>query len=253
MNREISTTLLRLNRSQSGLAMVEFAVSLPFFIGLTVGGIETANYASVVMQLNQITLHTADSAARIGANTVTGERTISEAQIKDVFEGALREGDRIALGGNYSYIDPVTKIPSIRGNTLIILSSFEEVSAFDASVPKYRIRWQRCAGSSTLYNSNFGTRMTTDKTSVDGIGPPGRQVTPPLGGAVMFVEMQYFFRPLIVNGFTRLTDHTISQFGSMVVREQRDLVGPPDSVGIYNNENVTKSDCRWDRAAGFKS
>ncbi len=227
--------------------MVEFAVSLPFFIGLTVGGVETANYASVVMQLNQITLHTADSAARIGANTVTGAKTISEAQIKDVFEGALREGDRIALGGNYTYIDPVTNIPSIRGNTLIILSSLEEVSPFNASTPKYRVRWQRCAGTSGLYNSNYGTRTTA--TSVDGIGPTARQVTPPLGGAIMFVELQYFFRPLIVNGFTRLTDHTISQVASMVVREQRDLVGPVGGVGIYNPENIAQSQkatCRWD-------
>lgn len=232
MNRKISTTWLRLNRDQSGLAMVEFAVSLPFFIGLTVGGVEAANYASVVMQLNQITLHTADGAARVGVNSVTGAKTISEAQNNDVFEGSMREGDRIGLR---------------EANSLIILSSFEQVSPFVASAPRYRIRWQRCEGTSTSYVSNYGTR--TSLTSATGIGPAGRQVTPPPGGAVMFVEMQYHFRPLIVNGFTSLTDHTISQVASMTVREQRDLVGPTGGVGIYNPENIPQSQkatCRWD-------
>jgi subtilisin family serine protease len=243
MRRHISSTLGRLKRDASGLAMVEFAVSLPFFLGLTIGGVEIANYASVVMQLNQITLHTADSAARIGSNTPASNKTISEAQIKDVFEGALREGDRIAVGGSHSYIDPITGVPSIRGNTRIILSSFEEVIPFSALTPRYRIRWQRCSGTANFYTSNYGTKSTS--TSVTGIGPATRQVTPPPGGVIMFVELQYYFRPMIVNGFTRLTNHTISQVASMVVRENRDLVGPTGSDGIYNAENVTPATCPW--------
>ncbi len=241
--KQLSLTLGRLKRNQSGLAMVELAVSLPFFLGLTIGGVEIANYASVVMQLNQIALHTADSAARIGANALTSNKTISEVQIKDVFEGSLREGDRIAVGGSHSFVDPVTGVPSIRGNTRIILSSLEEVSPFDISAPRYRIRWQRCTGTANFYASHYGTKATS--TNVTGIGPVGRQASPPSGGVLMFVELQYYFRPLIVNGFTRLTDHTISQVASMVVREKRDLVGPAGSDGIYNVEAVTPASCPW--------
>lgn len=241
--KQISPIFGRLKVNESGLAMVEFAMSLPFFMGLTIGGVEIANYASVVMQLNQITLHTADSAARIGSNTPTSNKTISEAQIKDVFEGSLREGDRIAVGGSHSFVDPVTGVPSIRGNTRIILSSFEEVSPFNASTPRYRIRWQRCTGTANFYTSNYGTKATS--TSVTGIGPAGRQASPPPGGVLMFVELQYYFRPLIVNGFTRLTTRTISQVASMVVREKRDLVGPTGSDGIYNVEAVTPASCPW--------
>lgn len=243
MQKTFSHSLRRLKRNQSGLAMVEFAVSLPFFIGLVVGGVETANYASVIMQLNQITLHTADGAARIGSSTVNANKTISEAQIKDVFEGALREGDRIAVGGSHSYTDPITGVPSIRGNTLIILSSVEQTQPFNASTPRYRIRWQRCTGTATFYTSNYGTR--SNSTSVTGIGPTGRQVVPPPDGVLMFVELQYYFRPLIVNGFSRLTNRTISQIASAVVRENRDTVGPTGSNGIYNNENVTPATCPW--------
>jgi hypothetical protein len=243
MENKLLSTFRQLKRNESGLAMVELAVSLPFFIGLVVGGVETANYASVIMQLNQITIHTADSAARIGSTTPTANKTISEAQIKDVFEGSLREGDRIAVSGSHSYIDPITGVLSIRGNTRIILSSVEQVAAFNASAPRYRIRWQRCAGSAAFYSSNFGTKSTA--TSITGIGPVGRQVSPPPGGVLMFVELQYYFKPLIVNGFSKLTDRTISQVASMVVRENRDTVGPVGSDGIYNVENVTAATCPW--------
>jgi len=243
MLKNVPKTLHRLKRNDSGLAMVELAASLPFFMGLVIGGVETANYALVVMQLNQITLHTADGAARIGSGTLNANKTVSEAQIRDVFEGALREGDRIALGGSHSYTDPVTGVPSIRGNTLITLSSIEQTQPFNAQTPRYRIRWQRCGGTATFYTSNYGTRA--GGPSITGIGPPGRQVVPPPGGILMFVELQYYFKPLIVNGFSNLTDRTISQISSAVVRESRDTVGPTGSDGIYNNEGVTPATCPW--------
>lgn len=248
MSRRLRTTLYRLKHCQSGLAMVELSISLPFFLGLTIGGVEIANYASIIMQLNQISLHTADAAARIGTRTGYGDRTISEALIKDVFAGAMRKGARIDLGGTHRFVNPITGGRATRGNGLIILSSFEEVSNFSATRPRYRIRWQRCAGASSLYRSNYGNRYSA--RSVSGIGPENRQVTPPPGGAIMFVEVQYYFRPMIVNGFTRLTDHTISQVASMVVRDKRDLEGPVGGVGIYNPEQLPQLDkamCRWDR------
>ena len=227
--------------NESGLAMVELAVSLPFFLGLGIGGLELANYTSVVMQLNKITIHTADNAARIGTSTPDGVRTISEAQIKDVFAGAMRAGRSIGLEGQHSYANPSTGNATNRGNTRIILSSVEQVNPADPSDRQYRIRWQRCAGSADFYRSNYGT--TTSPPSPSGIGPTGRQVLPPAGGAIMFVETHYYYKPMIVNGFSSLTDQTISQVASMVVRETRDLVGPSGGEGIYNLEKVTPSIC----------
>lgn len=61
----------------------------------------------------------------------------------------------------------------------------------------------------------------------------------------MFVEMQYYFKPMIVKGFSNLTDRTISQVASMVVRENRDTVGPPGSDGVYNDEKATPATCPW--------
>lgn len=171
------------------------------------------------------------------ATPVSSDRTISEAQINDVFEGSLREGKRINLGGNHYN----TGTKSTRGNARIILSSVEEVADFQDSAPLYRIRWQRCAGSADFYESNYGTPSTA--TSVTGIGPVGQQASPPPGGVLMFVELQYYFKPLIMNGFSTLTDRAISQVASMVVRENRDTDGPKGSDGIYNNEKVSVSTC----------
>ncbi len=233
-------TLSALIKNQSGLALVEFSVSLPFFMALTVGGIEIANYASVIMQLNQITLHTADNAARMGQGSALAAKQISEVDIVDVFEGTLQEGDRIALGGQHSYTDPVTGVASIRGNTKIILSSIEQVNGFNSGNPKYRIRWQRCAGTAAQYSSSYGN---TSSTPFSAIGPAGRQVAPPPDGAIMFVELQYHYRPKILTGFSKMTDRTITQVASMVVRDKRDFTGPSSGDGIYPSAGVAPATC----------
>jgi len=233
--RSFRKFLGKLKRDSSGLALVEFAVSLPFFLGLAIGGFEIANFALVHMRLNQLTINTADSAARMGEGNPLQAKRITELMINDVFAGTLREGESVLLGGEHPFVDPSTGNILLRGNARIILSSVEPVAAFDPDNPKYRIRWQRCVGEGDQYTSSYGDVATT--TSVDGVGPPGRTVIPPDGGAVMFVELQYFFRPAIVNGFTRLTDRTIRQTAAMVVREDRNF------SQIFNPEGVNVSDC----------
>ena len=76
-----------LRKDSSGLALVEFSLSLPFFMGLSVGGFETTYYSYVQIRLNQITINTADAAARMGEGDVLANKTIDELQINDVFAG----------------------------------------------------------------------------------------------------------------------------------------------------------------------
>jgi hypothetical protein len=231
----------RMRDDNSGLALVEFAVSLPFFMGITIGGIEVANFASVTMQLNQIAIHTADNAARMGQSSAAAARRVNEVHINDVFEGTLREGDRVALTGAHGYVDPITNVKSIRGNARIILSSIENVDPFVATNPRYRIRWQRCAGTAEQYESSYGD--VTSAPTADGFGPTAKKVKPIAGSAIMMVELQYYYQPKIVNGFARLTNRTISQTASMIVREQRDYAGPVGGNGIYPTPGVVASDC----------
>ena len=239
--QKIAVFARKLRDDNSGLALVEFAVSLPFFMGLTVGGVEVANFASVTMQLNQIAIHTADNAARMGANSALSSRRVSELHISDVFEGTLREGDRVALSGAHGYTDPITGVNSIRGNALIVLSSVEVTNPFNAATPRYRIRWQRCAGTADQYESSYGD--PTSAPTSDGFGPTGKKVKPLTDSAVMLVELQYHYEPMIVNGFSRLTSRTISQTSSMIVREQRDYAGPVGGEGIWPSAGTTAATC----------
>jgi hypothetical protein len=228
-----------LRKDSSGLALVEFSLSLPFFMGLSVGGFETAYYSYVQMRLNQITINTADAAARMGEGDVLANKTIDEQQINDVFAGTIREGESILLGGEHEYTDPGTGEVDLRGNALIILSSVEPHPGFNPAAPKYRIRWQRCVGQADFFTPQYG--KITDSQNVDAVGPTGRQVSPPDGGAIMFVETQYYFKPLIINGFTQLGEKAITKTAAMVVRDVRDYVG--GSEGVYPKAGSTASTC----------
>lgn len=231
----------QLRDDNSGLALVEFAVSLPFFMGLTIGGIEVANYASVVMQLNQIAIHTADNAARIGEESALTAKRINELQINDLFEGTLSEGDRVALSGVHGYQDPITGVRSICGNAKIVLSSVETVDPFDPDDPRYRIRWQRCAGVAAQYTSSYGNPSTTP--TIDGFGATGKKVKATPDSAIMLVELQYYYQPNIINGFSKQINHTVRQTASMIVRDVRDYDGPVGGDGVWPSTGVTPSTC----------
>lgn len=235
----------KLRKDQSGLAAVEFAVGLPFFMGLTVASLETANYANTIMQLNQITIHTADTAARMGEGNQLAVKTIREVHVNDVFAGMAREGESLELLGNHAVTNPVNGSVSLRGNAKIYLSSIERVAdtTWNAAAPRYRMRWQRCAGLGNFMEQTYGKPSTV--TSVTAFGPTGRQIVPPDDGAVMFVELHYWFKPVIVNGFARLTDHKISLSASMVVRDQRNMrrAATEEATPLQNTENVPVATC----------
>lgn len=235
--------LRALRNDQSGLAAVEFAVSLPFFMGLTVASLETANYANLMMQLNQITIHTADSAARMGDGNQLAIKTIKEVHVNDVFQGMYREGESLELDGNHAFTSGGSV--TIRGNAMVYLSSIERVAdaTWNATAPRYRMRWQRCAGLGTFMTPTYGKPSTV--TSVTAFGPAGRQIVPPDDGAVQFTELHYWFKPVVVNGFARFTDHKISLYASMVVRDQRNMrrATAEESTPIQNPEGVTVSTC----------
>lgn len=231
--------LKRLRQDSSGLAVVEFAVSLPIFMGLTVGGFESAHYAYIHMRLSQLTIETADGAARMGEGEVLAKKTIDEAQINDVFAGTIRQGESILLDGEHQYVDPGTGNVTLRNNALIILSSFEPHPGFNRNNPKYRIRWQRCIGNSEVFQPQYG-KISNSQNS-DGIGPAGRLALPPDDGALMFVETHYFFRPLILNGFGNLGETTITKTATMVVRDMREYEG--GNEGVYPKAGVTASVC----------
>ena len=179
--------LRRLRQDQSGLALIEFAYSLPVLLALTLGGLEVANLAITHMKLSQLAMLVADNASRVRAS-------IDEADINEIFSGAALS----ANGLNFA------------ANGKIFLSDLES-NKLEAPKTGQYIRWQRCYGSGN-FTSTYGT-TDNGKTdaSLQAMGPTGNQIAATNGTAVMFVEVAYKYQPLISN----------SIFGEKTIRYEK--------------------------------
>lgn len=214
--------LRRLRSDCSGLALVEFAASLPFILLISLTGAELTNYASTKMRVSQVALQLADNVARIGNGSLLSNKTVKEMNINDALTGAGLQAGTLDLYDHGRVI-----VSSVEGETFPTNPSGE-----------YRIRWQRCRGAKD-HDSSYGH---AGDDNLAGVGPSGRQVTAPDNGAVIFVEVAYDYQPLFTN--TVIPNPEIVEVAAMTVRDTRDLAGPTGSTtGIYNDEGVTVSSC----------
>ena len=207
----------RLRRDRSGLALIEFAFSLPIFIGLGFYGVEVSNLAITQMKMSQIALNMADNASRIGTlNSTLGAKVISEDQINDVFQAAA-----IQAGAAGIYQDGRTVLSSL------------EVNADGGQT----IMWQRCKGI-LFDDSDYGPEGTGKTgTSFVGMGPPGEKIAASTGTAVMYVELTYVYHPLFGNMF--MEDKELHQEAAYTVRDSREIGKPPSD----NVSSARKSTC----------
>jgi hypothetical protein len=189
-------------RSRSGVAAVEFAVTVPFLMILGLWGAELANMAIVRMRVAQLTMHLADNASRIGDTALLTNRRIFEADLNDLIAGSNVNASNLNF---YEY-----------GRAVI--SSLE----VNASNQQY-IHWQRCKGKKAFV-SDYGVQGAVVLT---GLGPAGEEVTAEPNDAVIFVEVSYDYQPLITNRFFGAT--TMKAVESFTVRVTRDLTG----AGIF--------------------
>lgn len=203
--------LARLLRNRSGVAMTEFALGTPFLLMAGLWGTETANFALVNMKVGQIAVHLADNASRVGDTSTLQDRKIYEADILDVFIGAQIQGGQ----GLQLY-----------NNGRVIVSSLE----VNEDGEQY-IHWQRCRGIKNVASS-FGD---AGDVLADGMGPAGNKVLAQEDDGVIFVEVNYTYRPLISDAFLGSPD--IISVASFTVRDDRDLsqiyqrdAGDPDPV-----------------------
>lgn len=195
----------RLRGDTSGLALIEFALSLPLFLGLGMFGVELAWFAVTNMNVSQVSLSIADNAARMGQTTSsTTSKTIYRSDVNSVFAGAAHQAGSIDL---------------LR-NGRIVLSSVETLGASGKQV----IRWQRCAGLGD-YDSDYGDENTVESngSGFTGMGPAGRQIRAQDGEAVMYVEVFYEYNGLFGDMF--IGDEVIKHEAAFPVRDDRNL-GP---------------------------
>lgn len=191
-------TFGRMLRSKSGVAMTEFALGAPFLLTAGLWGTEEANYALVNMKIGQLAVHLADNASRIGDTSTLQNRRIYESDITDVMIGGQIQG-----GPALDFYD----------HGRVIISSLEA----EGGVGNQFIHWQRCRGAKHVA-SEYG-----DEGDIlpSGMGPAGEEVSAEPGDAVIFVEINYTYQPLISARFLGNLD--IKSIASFTVRDSRDL------------------------------
>ena len=209
--------LRTLRRNESGLALVEFALSLPVFLALGLAGMETASLALANLRINQIAMLVADNAGRV-------RTTIDETDIDQVMVGAGYAGSGISLGPNGR----------------VILSSLQSNGQVGATAG-YTIVWQRCFGAKNV-TSSYGVQGdgATDATLSAGMGPASSKIEPVAGTAVMFVEVVSDYQPVVSNSI--FGAKTLRATAAFTVRQR-------DGEAMTNTTNLTTAQKRLCDAA----
>ena len=175
--QRLRATASRLAGCRSGLAMTEFALSLPILTTLGLCGLECANLAMANLRVSNIAMLTADNAARV-------RDSIDEANVIELLQGSKMTGDSIRF----------------RQNGRIILSSIEPntAGANGASTGQW-IRWQRCDGAKQVA-SNYGAQgKGQNDATLQFVGPAANPIAAAPATAVMMVEVVYDYQPVISN------------------------------------------------------
>lgn len=206
-------------RNASGLAAVEFALTAPIVLGLFLAGAEVTNFTITKMRMSQLALQIADSGSRIGTTSLLSNPQVSETQINDLLIGAGMQSGSLDLFKNGR----------------VIISSLEPMANPNTN-HKFKIHWQRCRGAKN-WPSSYGNQGATN---LDGMGPTGKQVAPPDGSAIIYVELAYNYQPLLSAHFAPAT--LIKEVAAMMVRNDRDYDGN-GGTGIYNSEGATPATC----------
>jgi Flp pilus assembly protein TadG len=207
--------LKSLCRDISGVSVVEFALTMPVVLSISLFGIEVAYMNAVDMKMSEIALSLADNASRIGQtdNSVVTP-TVSETDINEVMRGAQEQ----AAGLDFEN----------RGK--IILSSLER----DASTGKQYIHWQRCYGNLERESAygNDTTNNGLNGAALDGMGSGTNKITASDNSAVMFVEVYYQHEGLLGDLF--VSDPVVRKEGAFLIRDNRNLTpGVTGSGGAY--------------------
>lgn len=222
--------LRRLRRDTSGLAMIEFAFTLPIILAMGGYGTELSFLAVTNLRISQYALNLADNASRVGVSASGGVTQVREADLNDVLQGSRKESEAIKLGTNGR----------------VILSSLENVQLNADKTRVQRIHWQRCFGlkSGTGFDSSYGTTTPAAGSDVSetgtptptGMGDAGRKVNAYQDSGVMFVEINFQYKPLFGSMF--VSPQVVHYSASFTVRDNRDF------TRLYNpTPTATASTC----------
>ena len=229
----------RLRRDTGGLAMIEFAFTLPLVVAIGGWGTELSFLALTNLRISQYALTLADNASRVGMSASGGVTQLREADVNDVLQGTRIDGKGINL----------TTYGRVTLSSLEMVQRYYSDGSSD-SAPVQRLHWQRCIGmmSGTGYDSTYGTTSISagsDKTPgnagtamPNGMGDAGKKVTMASlpGNGAMFVEINYRYKPAFGGMF--VSPQVVHYSASFIVRDNRDY------AMLYNpSPNATPSTC----------
>lgn len=193
----VHTLLGHLRRERRGVAMIEFALSLPVVLALLLYGLEVANYGLATLRVYQIAATAADNAARV-------RDSINEADVNEVLLGGKIVGESMDF--------------ATRGR--IILSDVVPNGQTGGSAGQ-KILWQRCAGAlnATESQPKYGVegKGATDGT-LKAMGASGNQISASPGLALVFAEVTYRYKPVVST--TLLGEPVLRSEAAFIVRER---------------------------------
>ena len=203
----LGQSLTRLWRDRSGLALVEFAYTLPILLVLGMAGLEMSNLAIVNLRVSQAAMHIADNGSRIGDRDGLAAQKIYESDINDIFLGV-----DIQAGAQTDLFE----------NGRVIISSLEQNS--DGGQWIHR---QRCMGKLNVQSAYGGEGTGASGTGFDGMGVTGKELKASSGQSVIFVEIIYDYQPVIGNDYAMrfVTSSRLTSTSAFNVRGTRDLSG----------------------------
>lgn len=204
-----------IRRDQRGLALLEFAFTLPLVLAVGGWGIELSFMSLMQMRVSQYALNLADNASRVGVAANAGVTSLREADVNDVLHGARLDGAAIGL----------------TTNGRITLSSLENTQQGNNGTYVQKLHWQRCIGlqRGASFDSHYGTvngNASNGNAMPNGMGDADAKVNAPPDSGVMFVEINYRYAPLFGSMF--LSPQTVHYTASYIVRDNRDF------TQIYN-------------------
>jgi Flp pilus assembly protein TadG len=205
----------RISKDESGLALTEFAMSLPILMMLSVSFIDLAGYINANTRVSQIALSVADNSGRV-------KQRIDEGDVDAIMIGSRIAGENIKFGSN--------------GRVILSVIEVNGKTGADAG---QMITWQRCFGAKNV-TSSYGVENSgkDDATYAAGFGPAGNKMKASQGNGVMFVEVVYDYQPLFPVGdalVDSLRGKTIRATAAYPVRERTSNV-------MQNGNNLADSD-----------
>jgi Flp pilus assembly protein TadG len=217
--RGVTGLLSRLGRNERGVALIEFAYSMPILMLLGFTGVEVANLAIANMRVSQIAMTVADNLSRAKQSVPLGLPQLREVDINDALLGARIQGS--------------TSLPVLT-NGRIIVSSLQRNAGGQQT-----ITWQRCKGIlnvASTYGAQGATQPATGSTGFQGMGSGTGRVQAEAGSAIIFAEVVYDYQPVF--GDWLLGAIRLRREAAFYVRDDRDL------TQVYNpNPTATVAAC----------